>query len=70
MMRKLTASRRKTTTTSPLSDLVIDQIKSRDDLTEAIQSGGLLLAQVRQRRNNRAKAIRKHFVELKGGLSD
>lgn len=67
-MQHPTGSPRKKTDKTPLSDLVIDQIKSRDDLTKALHSGGLLLAQVRQRRNNRAKAIRKHFVALNGGL--
>lgn len=67
-MQHPTGSPRRKGTTTSLSDLVIDQIKSRDDLTKALHSGGLLLAQVRQRRNNRAKAIRKHFVALNGGL--
>jgi hypothetical protein len=47
---------------------VIAQIKSRDDLTKALQSGGLSLSLIRQKRSGRAKAIRKHFVVLEGGL--
>lgn len=68
-MQSPTGSPGRKTATSPLSDLVIAQIKSRDELTKALHSGGLLLAQVRQRRNTRAKAIRKHFVALNGGLA-
>ena len=49
-----------------LSDLLIDQIKSRSDLIKALPTGGFDLSIVRQQRNTRAKAIRGFFKVLKG----
>lgn len=53
---------------TPLSKLLIAQIKSNDALTKALKIGGHELALVRQQRRNRAKGIRGHFQVLKGGL--
>jgi hypothetical protein len=55
-------------TVNTLSDAIIAQIKSRDQLTKALPSGGSQLAVVRQQRSRRAAFIRGHFKVLKGGL--
>lgn len=67
-MDRNTASPPKKAEMTPLSKLLIDQIKSNDDMTKALQSGGFSLAMVCQARNRRAKSIRGHFQLLKGGL--
>lgn len=69
MTTKTTGSTSTTTSErTPVSELIIAQIKSRTELTRALHSGGLLLATVRQARNRRAVALRGHFQALEGGL--
>lgn len=67
-MQTPTGSPRRKVANNPLSDLIIDQIKSRTEFDKALQSGGLSLAMIRQQRQRRADAIREHFKVLKGGL--